>query len=158
MKLFTVRYEEDGKTVKAPGVSETVIHQCDLHFAAESIDVVWNAIADIRTDPERRLIYLVETAPLVTVLPSIKATKSSGSGRRIMDIHSPPGTVVQYMDRNGYPGDVDHCRKAGLRKDELYEVAEIDTHGSWSGVRLKEFSGQWFNTACFCIPVLDSQA
>lgn len=69
MKLFTVRYEEDGRTVKAPGVSETVIRQCDLHFAAKSMEEVWEAVADIRADPERRLVYITESAPLVTVLP-----------------------------------------------------------------------------------------
>lgn len=75
MKLFTVRYEEDGKTVKAPGVSETVVRQCDLHFAAKSIEAVWDAIADIRADPERRLMFISETAPLVTVLPEQHSEK-----------------------------------------------------------------------------------
>ena len=76
MKLFTVRYEEDGKTVKAPGVCETVIRQCDLHFAAESIETVWEEIVDIRSDPERRLMYVAESAPLVTVLAEGKGGRN----------------------------------------------------------------------------------
>lgn len=69
MKLFEVRYEEDGRTIKAPGISETEIKQCRLYYVAESIEAVWIAITDIHDDPEKRLIAVGEVWPLVTIIP-----------------------------------------------------------------------------------------
>lgn len=70
--------------------------------------------------------------------------------RDVMDIRSEPGTKVQYMDCNGYPGDVRHCRQAGLVKDQIYEVVELDVYECSSTVRLKGLDGWRFNTVCFC--------
>lgn len=68
MKLYEVTFEEDGKTVKAPGVSETVVRRMRTYYAAESVEAVWEAIAPFRADPERTFIGLGEIAPLVTVI------------------------------------------------------------------------------------------
>lgn len=70
MKLWQVTYEADGHTVKAPGVSETEIKRNSLYYAADTAEQVWEAIADLRADPERRFFSLSEALPLVIVLPS----------------------------------------------------------------------------------------
>lgn len=73
MKLFEVKYEEDGRTVKAPGVSETAVNRCSLYYAAASMAPVWAATESLRADPERQFMGIAEVLPLVTVLPSDSA-------------------------------------------------------------------------------------
>jgi hypothetical protein len=70
MSLFEVKWEEDGKTVKAPGVSQTEIKVCSHWYVARDIDQVWEAIADIRHDPEgrRRLLSIAEAVVGITIL------------------------------------------------------------------------------------------
>lgn len=70
MKLFEVKYEEDGRTVKAPGVSETTINSCSLFYAAETIEAVWEAVEDLRASEDRRLTMIRECVQLVNVLRS----------------------------------------------------------------------------------------
>jgi hypothetical protein len=79
MKLYEYKYEEDGKTVKAPGVSETEIKTCSLYYAAESEEAVWAATADLRYDPEKRFRSIAEVLPLVMVLPT-DPTSGSNDG------------------------------------------------------------------------------
>lgn len=54
MSLYKVQWEEDVRTVKAPGVSETQLKVCEHYYVADSFDAAWEAIADIRNDPEGR--------------------------------------------------------------------------------------------------------
>lgn len=70
MKVYVVRVERDGKTIKAPGVSETEIKREDFMFAASSISEVWDAIDFLRTDPEAHLIGVWEQHPAIQVLGS----------------------------------------------------------------------------------------
>ena len=68
MKVFVVRVQRDGRTVKAPGVSETEIKREDFLYAAENINEVWGVIEYIRMDPEAHLIGLWEQHPAIEVL------------------------------------------------------------------------------------------
>jgi hypothetical protein len=70
MLLFEVRYEENGRTVTAPGVSETEIRNCTVWYAAESIEAVWKAVAHLRDDPEKRFTGIMQALPLVMVIPA----------------------------------------------------------------------------------------
>ena len=76
MRVYNVRVERDGKTIKAPGVSETEIKVEDHLFAARSISEVWDAIEAIRMDPEAHLIGVWEQHPSIQVL---NETDSSGA-------------------------------------------------------------------------------
>ena len=77
MKLYEVVYEEDGRTITAPGISETQVKRARLYYAAESAEAVWEAIADLRSDPERTFMGLGEIAPLVTVITGVDSTGGS---------------------------------------------------------------------------------
>lgn len=68
MKLFVVLYEEDGNTVKAPGVSETEVKRVALRIAATDIELVWRNIEHIRKDPEKDFIGVYEEQPMIQVL------------------------------------------------------------------------------------------
>jgi len=68
MRLHEVKYKEDCRRVKAPGVSETEVKVCSLYYAAETPEAVWDSIADIRADPERRFKSIAEVLPLLTVV------------------------------------------------------------------------------------------
>ena len=70
MRVYVVRVERDGKTVKAPGISETEIKREDHLFAASDITEVWAAIEAIRMDPEAHLIGVWEQHPSIQVLSS----------------------------------------------------------------------------------------
>jgi hypothetical protein len=68
MKVFRVVTERDGKTVKAPGVSETEIKREEWRYAADSIEQVWDCIARFITDPECTVIAMHEEHPAITIL------------------------------------------------------------------------------------------
>jgi hypothetical protein len=68
MKVYAVQVQRDGHTVKAPGVSETVIRKEEFLFAADNINRVWEAIDFIRNDPEAHLIGVWEQHPAIQVL------------------------------------------------------------------------------------------
>ena len=68
MQIFRVVTQRDWNTVKAPGVSETEIKQVDRRYAANTMQQVWDAIADIRNDPEETLIAVIEEHPAITIL------------------------------------------------------------------------------------------
>lgn len=80
MPLFEVRWEEDGKTVKAHGVSETEINSCSHLYVARDFDQVWDAILHIRRDPKqrRRLWSIAEIKAGVTIL----ADRGSPKGKK----------------------------------------------------------------------------
>jgi len=68
MKLYQVSYNEDGRTIKASGVTETEIRRCDLFFAAESIEKVWEATQWVRDDEEKEFIHVGEVCSSIQVL------------------------------------------------------------------------------------------
>jgi hypothetical protein len=53
VRIFEVNYETDGRTIKEPGVTETVIKNVVSYYGADSFDEVWAAIEDVRNDPEK---------------------------------------------------------------------------------------------------------
>ena len=68
MRVYVVRVQRDGHTVKAPGVSETEIKQEDFLYAAASLNDVWDAIEAVRMDPEAHIIGLWEQSPEIQIL------------------------------------------------------------------------------------------
>ena len=66
----------------------------------------------------------------------------------IMDIYSPAGTVVYFLDENGYDSERERAREH-LVKGQVLTVSEIDV-GVWSSsVEFEELPGKWFNTVMF---------
>lgn len=74
MRVFRVVTEEDGKTITAPGISETERKRAEYRYAAENISEVWEAIAFLREDQERDIIAIHEEHPGITVLPPSAAS------------------------------------------------------------------------------------
>lgn len=70
MKVYCVEVQRDGKTIKAPGISETEIKREQFLFAAESIAEVWAAIDFLRSDEEAELIGVWQQHPAIQVLSS----------------------------------------------------------------------------------------
>lgn len=69
MKLFRVVYEEDGRTIKEPGIVETEIRETTLIYAAETFQrVLWEVEKFVLADPEKSLKSIAEVAPSVIVL------------------------------------------------------------------------------------------
>lgn len=68
MRVYRVVTEEDGHTVKAPGVSETERKRLEWRYAAHSIGEVWDAIKFLRDDPEREVIAVHEEHPAIEVI------------------------------------------------------------------------------------------
>lgn len=84
-----------------------------------------------------------ETEPVV-FLPT-----SDPSERKYMNMYSPPGTRVRFMNKGGYEIQPRLAIKAGLIEEEVYTVAYVDVGGWTSYVYLKEFPNEGFNTAMF---------
>lgn len=80
MPLFEVKWEEDGETVKAPGVSETKIRVCSHWYVARDFDQVWDAIKDIRHDPEERkhFVSIAEAQVGLTILDDRESPETQG--------------------------------------------------------------------------------
>lgn len=68
MRLYQFTYEVPGRTVKAPGISETELRRESLFYAADGIAQVWEEMKAVLADPEKEFVGLAEVAPLVTVL------------------------------------------------------------------------------------------
>lgn len=70
MSLFKVCWEEDGKVIKEPGIVTTELTRCEHFYVADTLETVWNAIGDIRNDPEqrKRLVSLADCSVGITVL------------------------------------------------------------------------------------------
>jgi hypothetical protein len=66
-----------------------------------------------------------------------------------MSLSTKPGAVVEFLSRNGWPGEVEHCRKLGMRRGRTYTVVRLEVYDSSSNVELAEFPGKRFNTVCF---------
>jgi hypothetical protein len=68
----------------------------------------------------------------------------------MMNIYAKNGDKVRFINKNGYDGQPDAARKAGLVEGSIYTVKEVDIGCSHSYVYLKEFPGtQSFNTVMF---------
>lgn len=66
----------------------------------------------------------------------------------VMEINSPPGTVVYYLDENGYDGDREYARKF-MQKYQILTVRQIDIGGWRTVVEFEEIPGKWFNSVMF---------
>lgn len=60
-----------------------------------------------------------------------------------MNIYSPRGTKVVYLDENGYPTQREHAREAGFIKGQTYTVSWTDVGQSSTSVYFEEISGGW---------------
>ena len=69
MKVIRVVTERDGKTTKVPGETSTEIVREEFHYAADSIEQVWESAEWLREDPNRTVIAIIEQIPAITVLP-----------------------------------------------------------------------------------------
>lgn len=67
-KLFAVVYEQDGATVKAPGIFETEIKRVTMYYAADDIITVWNETEQLRRDPDINFKEITEVVSSVMVL------------------------------------------------------------------------------------------
>lgn len=68
MRVFEVIWEEDGRTIKEPGVTETIIKKVSAYYGADSFDAVFTATDWIRKDPERAFKGIHEVLQTVTVV------------------------------------------------------------------------------------------
>jgi hypothetical protein len=66
----------------------------------------------------------------------------------IMDIYSPSGTVVYFLDENGYDGDLEYARQY-MQKYQIFTVKQIDIGGWCTEVEFEEIPGKWFNSVMF---------
>ena len=84
MPLFEVKWEEDGKTVKAPGISQTEVKVCSHWYVARDFDQVWEHIKDIRHDPEgrRHLLSVAEVVLGMTILDDREPPDTSTEGTK----------------------------------------------------------------------------
>jgi len=74
--LWQAVWEEDGKTVKAPGVSETEVKRCVAHYLADTFDEVYKATEHLRADPERLFLGIGRVEMTVTDLRDVRAPES----------------------------------------------------------------------------------
>jgi len=65
-----------------------------------------------------------------------------------MDIYSPSGTVVYFLDENGYDGDLEYARQY-MQKHQNLTVKQIDIGGWRTEVEFEEIPGKWFNSVMF---------
>jgi len=75
MKVYEVTFEVPGKTIKAPGISETELKREQTYYAADSVVEVWEAIQHLLNDPERSFLGIVERLPAITVLSAPAGTE-----------------------------------------------------------------------------------
>lgn len=68
MKVFRVVTERDERTIKEPGVTETIIRREEYRYAAEKIQQVWEAIQPMLSDEECLVIAVIEEHPAITLL------------------------------------------------------------------------------------------
>lgn len=69
MKVYEVCWEEDGKTIKEPGVTHTELIKHSAYFVADSPEAAWDACAYIRTDPERNFKFMATVLESVNLVP-----------------------------------------------------------------------------------------
>ena len=65
-----------------------------------------------------------------------------------MDIYSKHGTLVYFLDENGYDGDREYARQY-MQKNQSLTVKSVRI-GSWStDVMFEEIPDKWFNSVMF---------
>lgn len=70
MKVYRVVTEyPSGQIEKFPGGSSEKITREEFRYAAEDIELVWEALDYIRKDLDRTIIAIIEEAPAIMVLP-----------------------------------------------------------------------------------------
>lgn len=75
---------------------------------------------------------------------------------KTMDIYSPSGTTVYFLDQNGYDSERETARKYFI-EGEILTVKGINV-GSWSSsVEFNELPGKWFNTVMFGVPYTETE-
>ena len=70
---------------------------------------------------------------------------------KYMNIHSPRGTKVIYLDENGYDYQRKYAREAGFVKGQTYTVSRTNVGQSSTSVYFEEISGGW-NSVMFGVP------
>jgi hypothetical protein len=68
MNVYRVVTERDGVTAKTPGRISTDIERFTYHYAADTIQQVWESIAWLRDDPEVELIAVIQDICGLSVL------------------------------------------------------------------------------------------
>lgn len=76
------------------------------------------------------------------------AAKVARPKLRLLDIYSPAGTKVTFIDENGYDFDREQARKY-FTKGQVLTVKRIDVESWSSSVTFEELPGKWFNTVMF---------
>ena len=66
----------------------------------------------------------------------------------IVDIYVQPGTVVYYLDENGYEGDREYARKF-MQKYQILTIKQTNIGGWRTVVEFEEIPGKWFNSVMF---------
>jgi hypothetical protein len=66
---------------------------------------------------------------------------------KTMDIYAPPGTVVVYTGKGGYPIDTEQADRV-LKRFETYVVRQTDVGNSYTSVYLYGYE-QGFNSCMF---------
>ena len=66
----------------------------------------------------------------------------------VVDIYVQPGTIVYYLDLNGYDGDREYARKFFAVGQKL-TVRDSDIGGFRTELEFEEFPGKWFNSVMF---------
>lgn len=66
-----------------------------------------------------------------------------------MDIRSPEGSKVVFMNKNGHKHEPEGAIDAGLVEGETYTVDHTDVYGWITYVYLKEFPDTPFNSVMF---------
>lgn len=74
MKLFIVVYETDIRTIQGDGVTVTEIDKCEMCYAAETFEDVYEATKWLRDDPEKDFKSISEVRSAVTVLAPKEAS------------------------------------------------------------------------------------
>lgn len=75
---------------------------------------------------------------------------------KIMDIYSPAGTVVYFLDQNGYESQREDAR-GYFTKGQALTISNIDVDSWSSTVTFKELPGKWFNTVMFGQPKTEAE-
>jgi hypothetical protein len=73
----------------------------------------------------------------------------------IVDIYVHPGTVVYYLDENGYESDREYARKF-MQKYQSLTVRDSDIGGFRTDLEFEELPGKWFNHAMFGVKDVQS--
>lgn len=73
----------------------------------------------------------------------------------VVDIYAPPGTIVYYLDENGYEADREYARKFLQKGQEL--TIYHSKIGNWrTDLEFVECPNVWFNSAMFGVKDVQS--